>query len=313
MRIPNQWTAALPSCRHPALAALCVLIAGCAHDSGGVFTSTPRTTAPYGETPVASNFQTTTQYKLQAGQHWLAISDDTGRWILAALKKNSACNAKDGKCAMLYVEPPTPVTGFSRAFHTQLVTTLVNQQVAVSKNSGSGLVVSIDVQPVLFTANRPQYRYAGTPVELAPGVWAIRDVTTTTPPNATGVPPSVDALHWFRSEFAAGQTPRAEVLVTTSIGDQNRYLARTTAVYYVADSDMSLYDRELCSLFELCSAEPAKKDTTATVKIIGDCPLDKPCPVDAPQVVRIESAPATPAKTTPAKTAPVKKKAARKK
>jgi hypothetical protein len=312
MRI-SSWTADPFPGRRQALAVLGVLVAGCAHDPG-IQTGTPRTSAPYNETPVATNFQTTTQYKLQAGQHWLAISDDTGRWILGALKKNKACNAKDGKCAMLYVEPPTPVTKFSRAFHSQLITTLVNQQAVVSKRSGSSLTVNIDVQPVLFTANRPQYRYAGTPVELAPGVWAIRDVTTTTPPSATGIPPSVDALHWFRSEFAAGQTPRAEILVTTSIGDQGRYLARTTAVYYVADSDISLYDREICSLFELCSAEPAKKDATATVKIIGDCPLDKPCPVDAPLIVRVEAvSTAPPARTTLPKTAPVKKKAAKKK
>ena len=297
MRTPIPWTAKLLCRRRPALAALGVLIAGCAQDPG-VHTDAPRTSAPHNETPVASNFQTTTQHKLQAGQHWLAISDDTGRWILGALKKNSACNAKDGKCALLYVEPPTPVTEFSRAFHSQLITTLVNQQVTVSKNSGTGLTVNIDVQPVLFTANRPQYRYAGTPVELAPGIWAIRDVTTTTPPNATDVPPTVDTLHWFRSEFAAGQTPRAEVLVTTSIGDQNRYLARTTAVYYVADTDISLYDREICSLFELCPTEPTKKDATTTVRIIGDCPIDKPCPVDAPPAVRIEAAPATPANAT---------------
>lgn len=310
MRIPIPWTAALPSCRRPALAALGavgVLIAGCAHDPG-IHTDTPRTTAPYGETPVASNFQKTSQYKLQAGQHWLAIADDTGRWILGALKKNRACPRRSDKCATLYVEPPTPVTEFSRAFHSQLITTLVNQQVAVSKTTDAALTVNIDVQPVLFTANRPQYRYAGTPVELAPGIWAIRDVTTTTPPNTTGVPPKVDALHWFRSEFAAGQTPRAEVLITTSISDQNRYLARTTAVYYVADSDFSLYNHEICSLFELCAADPVKKDPNATVHIIGDCPLDTPCPPKDASTVRVEPAPATPAKTTPKTTKRAKKK-----
>lgn len=300
-------TAAILVCRRIALAGVGVLFAGCAHDPG-IQTGTAKTTATHNEAPVANNFQTTAQYKLQAGQHWLAISDDTGRWIVGALKKAGACAPKMAKCPLLYVEHPAPVTEFSRAFHSQLVTTLVSQQVAVAKAPGADLSVDIDVQPVLFTANRPQYRYAGTPVELAPGIWAIRDVTETTPANAGIVASPPDALHWFRSEFAAGQTPRAEIVVTTSIGDKNRYLARTTAVYYIADTDLALYDREICSLFTLCPTEPEKKNSLTTIRIVGDCPLDKPCPPDQASVIRVETAPATPAKPAPAKTKPAKKK-----
>lgn len=282
-----------------------IVVAACSQP--GIQTGTPKTVATHNETPVASNFQTTNQYKLQAGQHWLAIADDTGHWIIEAMARTGVCRAGSKRCSALHVETPSPLTGFSRAFHNQLVTTLVNQKAAVSRIADTDLIVDIDVQPVLFTANRPQYRYAGEPVELAPGIWAIRDVTTTTPPNEGIVPSPPDALHWFRSQFAAGQTPRAEVLVTTSITNRDRYVARTTAAYYIADTDLALYDHELCELFALCAQETEKKDSVSTVPIIGDCPIDQPCPPAKPTTASPPTA-TTPKPVTKPATKPVKKK-----
>lgn len=285
-----------------ALWALVLTMAGgCARDV--IHTGSPRTTASHSETPVAANFATTTQAKLQAGQHWLAIADDTGKSIAAAWRAGRYCPPKPGPCSPVFVRPPEVFTGFSRAFHNQLVTTLVNQGVSVSRQPDTELSMEVDVQPVLFSPNRPQYRYAGVPVELAPGVWALRDATTTDPVNAGQVPPAPDALHWFRSQFAAGQTPRAEILVTVSMGDRHRYLSRTTSAYYVADTDQHLYDEELCGLFKLCPAKadacgcPATPGKTGccpgstVIKVTGDCPIDQPCPPAAAQPAPAAAAP----------------------
>jgi hypothetical protein len=149
------------------------------------------------------------------------------------------------KCSLVQVRPPTPLTEFSRAFHGQIVTTLVQQKVQVARAADAELTVDIDVQPVMFTANRPQYRHAGVPVELGPGIWALRDVATPVPVGASATPPAQDALHWFRAEFAAGQTPQAEILVTVSVADAKRYLARATSAYYIADTDKRLYKGNL--------------------------------------------------------------------
>lgn len=270
-----------------------------------VHTGAPITNAHYSEAPIASNFAATPQSKLQATQHWMRIADDAGQSIVKILNGAKLCpdkTSKTGKtvkmdnCGLLYVKPASTVTEFSRAFHNQLITKLVRSGIAVSKAANVELVAEFDVQPISFSANRPQYRYAGVPVELAPGVWAIRDVASTHPANLTEAPPSVDALHWFRSEFAAGQTPRVELLVTVSVIDKRRYLARASNAYYITDADKRLYEAELCSLFKLCgAAEPAseipvKKITASkTIEVVGDCPLDR-CRSDAPTKAK----PATP-------------------
>ena len=251
-----------------------------------VHTGSPVTTAHYSEAPIASNFAANNQAKLQATQHWMRIADDAGQSIVTMLKAAKPCAEKPGKagkaekCGLVYVKPASTVTEFSRAFHNQLITKLVRSGVAVSKTTAADLITEFDVQPISFSANRPQYRYAGVPVELAPGVWAIRDVASMQPPSLNEAPPSVDALHWFRSEFAAGQTPRVELLVTVSVVDKRRYLARASNAYYITDADKRLYEAEMCSLFKLCSAAepapetPVKKLTASrTIEVVGESPV----------------------------------------
>lgn len=244
-----------------------------------IHAGTPLTNAHFSEAPIATNFAATNQAKLQATQHWMRIADDAGQSIVTKLKtvKSKPCASKSETCGMIYVKPAVTVTDFSRAFHNQLITKLVRSGIAVSKTPAAEWTAEFDVQPISFSANRPQYRYAGIPVELAPGVWAIRDVASTIPTNLNEAPPSVDALHWFRSEFAAGQTPRIELLVTVSVVDKRRYLVRASNAYYITDADKKLYEAELCSLFKLCAPDgstsltPVKKPVVSkTFEVVGD-------------------------------------------
>ena len=52
---------------------------------------------------------------------------------------------------------------------------------------------------------------------------------------------AIDAHKWCQSEFASGETPEHEIIITTTVSDANRYIARDTSVYYVADADRKLY------------------------------------------------------------------------
>lgn len=228
--------------------------------------------APYGEVPVAANLPGSEQTKLQATQHWMRIADDAAQSTLALIKAGNLCAGATttgargkpaapvplNKCPLLSVKTPTPQTEFSRAFRNQLITRLVRLGLPVSTGNDGALTTEIDIQPIVFAANRPQYRYAGVPVELGPGVWAIRDVMDAAAGNPAVAPPAPDALHWFRSEFAAGQTPRTELYITVSLSDKRRYIARSANAYYITDADKHLYDRELCTLFDLCARTPAE-------------------------------------------------------
>lgn len=249
-----------------------------------VYTDAPVANPAYSEAPIAANFPASNQGKLQATQHWMRIADDAGQSIVTMLKSPKVCAGDIEKCGLVAVKSPMVVTEFSRVFRNQLITRLVKLGVPVSKTEVGQLVVEFDVQPIQFSPNRPQYRYAGVPTELGAGVWAIRDVMSTEP-RLGDAPPSTDALHWFRTEFAAGQTPRTELFITVSIANKTRFVARTSNAYYITDADKRLYDEELCFMFKVCANElkaaaaaksadrPAEKKPppTKSLELVGDC------------------------------------------
>ena len=198
--------------------ALMAVVAGCA--------------TPYSEAPLATNFPTGKQPKLQAAAHWNVIAQDIAQQLTATIK------AKSGTPA-LYVTQSAGQSEFDRAFSNQLISALLAHGFVVQKNPEGALVVEIDTQPVQFSANRPQYRYAGAATALTAGVWALQQASAAG--IATAAIAGTDAYMWFQSEFATGATPQMEILVNTSVTDRLQYLARNTSVYYVADADAMLY------------------------------------------------------------------------
>jgi hypothetical protein len=261
----------------PALLSLCGLLSLAACAPAVVYTDVPRTAAPYNEVPVSSNFPTSPQLQLQAAQHWANIADDTGKAIADLLGKEPVCSPGGKPCKAVFINPSAVVTEFSRTFHNQLLTTMVTSGLNVSKVPETSVQIDIDVQPVSFVPNRPQYRHAGVAKELGPGIWALRDVITVKQNDASDTTEEPNALNWFRTEFAAGPTPQMEIIVTVSASSRNRYLARATNVYYVTDGDKRLYDQKLCSLFQPCVADKGPPIRTRVVAITGDCPPGKPC------------------------------------
>lgn len=195
-----------------------LLISGCA--------------VPYSPVPLATNYPTSTQAKAQAAAHWVAITAHIEKELLPSLKTSPD--------RPLYIAP-AQTTAFNQAMTAQLITSLVNDGKVVAKTSAGALRVDIDTQVVAFAPNRPQYKFSGERSSLAVGAWAITGVQHTVPWMATVAIFGEDAYSWFRSGFASGETPKTEIIVTVSVSDDQRYFARSTSVYYVTDSDRSLY------------------------------------------------------------------------
>lgn len=187
--------------------------------------------APYSEAPLATNFPTTKQPKLQAASHWNVIAGDVAKQISASIKEKRP----------LYVSRPSVKTDFDRAFANQLTSALLAEGYTVWKTPAGALSVEIDTQSVRFSANRPQYNYAGLATALTTGVWALHDAGATAGAVFFAGVASADAYSWFRSEFATGETPQTEIIVTTRVSDADQYLAHSTNIYYVADSDSRMY------------------------------------------------------------------------
>jgi hypothetical protein len=190
---------------------------------------------PYSEAPLATNFPTSKQQKLQAAAHWNVIAGDVAKQISSGLKDKRP----------LFVNQSSVKTAFDRAFTNDLISALVAEGYIVMRSPAGALSVDVDTQAVLFAPNRPQYNYAGLATAVTAGVWALRDVSLNTAGKVLGagvaVAAGVDAYSWFRSEFATGETPQTEIIVTTSVSDASRYLARSTSIYYVADTDRRMY------------------------------------------------------------------------
>lgn len=188
----------------------------------------------YSPVPLATNYPSARQMQVQAGAHWQAISAHIEQQLGPALKQSPNLP--------LYVAP-LQASAFNQTVASELITALVNHGYVVGKQAAGALKVDIDTQVVAFSADRPQYRYAGQRTALVDGSWVINGVEAAPPTGVSNT--SEDAYAWFSSQFAPGATPKTEIVVTISVSDERRYYARATSVYYVTDSDRALYDAAL--------------------------------------------------------------------
>lgn len=189
---------------------------------------------PYSPVPVATNFESTQQAKLQAAAHWGVIARHMATELNPTLKTAPSRS--------LYVEP-LQSSIFTQGVRTHLVTALVNDGFVVVKQPVPGaLKIELDTQVVAFSAKRPQYRYVGLPTALGTGAWVLTSIQHSPEWLITAGAYGYDAYRWFTAQFAPGDTPKTEMIVTLSVADESRYYARTTSVYYTNDDDIALYD-----------------------------------------------------------------------
>jgi len=206
---------------------------------------------PYSETPLAGNFATTNQNKLQASSHWLLIAKDVAEQIKLGTDKVGA---------PVYVTPPSQNSKFSHVFYDQVITSLVNQGVIVRRvHDATVQVVDIDTQLVRFSPDREQNRRFTSMAALAAGVSALYGVNWASGTKAAvgGIAATAgyDWLSWVDQEYAKGKTPSYELIITTSLTKNAQYLARRTDAYYINDSDAPLYNKETDFSFKVVGGQ----------------------------------------------------------
>lgn len=202
--------------------ALCgaLLTAGCA--------------VPYSPAPMATNFPSTQQAKLQAAAHWGVIARHMAGQLAPSLKVNAR--------RPLYVTSQQS-SAFAQGVSAHLVTALVNEGYAVVKvPDANTLRIELDTQVVAFSGKRPQYRFAGERTALVASAWVLTGIDHSVEWLVSAAVAGQDAYAWFHAQFAPGATPRTEIIVSLSLADDARYYARSTSVYHTTDSDRALYD-----------------------------------------------------------------------
>lgn len=183
--------------------------------------------------PIATNHPLSTQKKAKAVHHWDVLADDiahqteisaTDRWF---------------PDKPLYVQPRGTTT-FDTAFRNLLITRMVNRGLVVTSDPEQGLAVSYDVQLVRHDSSRFTH-VPGALTSLAAGIWVVRDLVGSAAADAIPATLGMTALADYALGHYAGGATHTELLVTTTIQDDARYLLRKSDIYYIEDEDTTLF------------------------------------------------------------------------
>lgn len=202
---------------------------------------------PYSEAPVATNFKTERQNKLQSASHWQLIAEDTAAELLKSLPNTQQ---------PLYVKQTAQQSHFQTAFNQQLISSLIAAGYPVMKNAHTSGVLTVEVKanPVRFSEHSKRTPVVGETTMLAGGLWVLRNLYRNSSPGSAmmGGAVAYDVTRLLNSKNAAGPTPKTELVVTASVSDDNRYYANVSNVYYTTETDWHNYAATLPTVrFEL--------------------------------------------------------------
>ncbi len=194
---------------------------------------------PFSEAPMAINFANSEQHKLQAGAHWESIANHLSKTVLEQM----------GNKKIVYINEPSEKSKFNMALHNLVLSSLIKEGVTVAKfSAASDVSIDLKTQVIKFSKDRATGRNSvGVPTLLTAGVWALTGVAsantarTTLGVSASTIAVGLDAYNWFGSHYATGEIPQHEIIVSINVTDNAQYLSSISNIYYIADSDTSLY------------------------------------------------------------------------
>jgi hypothetical protein len=190
----------------------------------------------YSETPIATNFPTSSQEKLQAASHWKIITQDLSKRLQANLA------GKINQDQAIYISAKD-ASEFNQATVAELISTLVAENYKVVKSSTNAIKIEVDTQVLSFSPQRLQAQRIGLPTAITTGLWAITELDQgiTNSGVASALIIGADAQAYFYADRAKGPTPKTEIIINVSATDGDRYIAVSRSNYYVTDTDKWLY------------------------------------------------------------------------
>ena len=188
--------------------------------------------------PQPQGFPYSNQPKMQAAHHWNVLANDVANrinnelirrnFLDSALHVRHSCTKPDG-CG------PGSASPFDEGFNDLLTTQLVDFGIDTrAAADGASLIVDYKVQVVHHRAVRSQWPQPGVLTALATGVTVLRDA-----PWELITIASAAAVDTLRATSVLNE--HDEVIITTSIMDGDRYLLRTSDIYYINDADSWQY------------------------------------------------------------------------
>lgn len=196
--------------------------------------------------PVAQNFPISYQKVARTAHHWDVVANDVVAQTLQAITAKQQLQGRG-----IYV-PAANSTAFNGAFRDFLITRFVDHGANVSVcrvvDSKTGFAldapdieVSYDTRVIGHGGHMPDYR-PGALTILASGVAVLRNAIEATWSRGEANIALIGAAALGDVALGhAASTTRTEIVVTTTIAEQNRFVMRRSDIYYVPDADAKLF------------------------------------------------------------------------
>lgn len=186
-----------------------------------------------------------TQEILRGVQHWNILARETIDGVLACVEGHVVLNKETERyepvCAQdtiglagrpFFVELVDTATPFGRAFHEFLTTTLVERGQTVSHSPEGALVVRSRMRFVPRDGRVSVNSVPGSYALLGAGIWALEDVNLL---RLLALGTLADAY------VVANDGGGAQLIVTTSLMDGDRFVMRRSKGYYIDNADFAHY------------------------------------------------------------------------
>lgn len=183
------------------------------------------------------------QKKMQASHHWELLADDLANRINNELIRSDnidtavfvkeVCGDESTPCR------PNETSTFNEAFRDLLITKLFNFGIPTNSQVDSEAIeILYKVQVVRHNATRIRTLQPGLLTALSTAIVVLRNAPTELLVIATGVAADV-------ANSSISTSSNYEVIITTSLLTENRYLFRASDIYYINDKDFYHYQEQL--------------------------------------------------------------------
>lgn len=189
--------------------------------------------------PQPATYSSTEQQKMQATHHWDVLANDVANQVNKTLLLHdytsdpvfvrATCGSDNAPCNS------GETSQFNEGFRDLLITQLVRFGVPTSaEENPKAIVVNYKVQVVYHRDNRHAARPPGILTALTTAISVLRHA-----PGEVQAIAAAGVLDMMNS--ATDDAGQYEIIITTSMITDNKYLFRTSDIYYINDLDFWHY------------------------------------------------------------------------
>ncbi len=189
--------------------------------------------------PQSNGYRFSTQHKMQAAHHWDLLAKDVARQVNDELIRQEFLETPvyiENICNKAEEEQACVDTPFAKGFNELLTTHLVNFGVpTLAEKDENALTIEQKVQMIYHKSGRISRFWPGVLTTLTSSIIALYDA-----------PWQAQALVTSAFADAAGGARTInghyEIIISTSIVHENRYLMHKSDIYYINDLDYRQYE-----------------------------------------------------------------------